>query len=139
MAVISTRAETVGNVVKWLGFPAADYHFETVTVNLAAGATLALGTVLAKVIATGKYLVQDASLASGAGLEAAGILIGTDENNFGAVCATTTDKKVLMLARGPAKVAKQQLIFGAGTDTDAEKLAVYNTLAGLGILVSDQI
>ena len=139
MAVIATRAETIGNVVKWLAHPADSYHFEKVTVNLAAGATLALGTVLAKVNSTGKYLVQDASLASGSGLEAAGILIGTDEINFGAVVPTTTDTKVLMLARGPAKVAKQQLIMGAGTDTDAEKLAVYNTLAGLGILVSEQI
>lgn len=139
MAVIMTRAETVGNVVKFLGFPADDYHFDVVTVNLAAGATLALGTVLAKVTATGKYLVQDASLASGAGLEAAGVLIGTDENNFGAVCATATDTKVLMLARGPAKVAKQQLIMGAGTDTAAEKLAVYNALAALGILAVEQI
>lgn len=139
MAVILTRGETIGNVVKWLAHPAADYHFETVTVNVAGTTTLALGTVLAKVTATGKYLVQDAGLASGAGLEAAGILIGTDENNFGAAVTAATDKKVLMLARGPAKVAKEQLIMGAGTDTAAEKLAVYNALAALGILVSDQI
>lgn len=139
MAVILTRAETIGNVVKWLAHPAQDYHFETVTVNLAAGATLALGTVLAKVNATGKYLVQDASLASGAGLEASAILIGTDANNFGATFATTTDKKVLVLKRGPAKVAKGQLIMGAGTDTQAEKDAVYASLEALGILVSDQI
>lgn len=139
MAVIHTRAETIGNCVKFLGHPAEDYHFEVVTVNLAAGATLAIGTVLAKVTATGKYLVQDASLASGAGLEAAGVLIGADENNFGLTCATATDTKALMLARGPAKVAKGQLIMGAGTDTAAEKLAVYNALAALGILASDQI
>lgn len=139
MAVIHTRAETIGNVVKFLAHPAEDYHFEVVTVNVAGATTLALGTVLAKVTATGKYLVQDASLASGAGLEAAGVLIGADVCNFGLTVAAATDTKALMLARGPAKVAKGQLIMGAGTDTAAEKLAVYNALAALGILASDQI
>ena len=139
MAVILTRAETIGNVVKFLGFPEDSYHFDVVTVNVASAATLALGTVLAKVTATGKYLVQDAGLASGAGLEAACVLIGTDENNFGLTCAAATDTKALVLARGPAKVAKQQLIMGTGTDTAAEKLAVYNALAALGILAVEQI
>ena len=139
MAVIMTRSETLGNVLKWTAFPQEDYHFEQVTVNVAGAGTLACGTVQAKVTATGKYLVQDASLASGAGLEAAGVLIGDDLITAGSVVAAATDKKVLMLARGPAKVAKQQLVMGAGTDTQAEKDAVYAALATLGILASEQI
>lgn len=139
MTVLATDTNRYSNVIKWLAFPSEDYHVEVVTVNLAAGATLAFGTVLAKVTATGKYLVQDASLASGAGLDNCVILIGTDEQNLGATFATTTDKKVLVLARGPAKVAKEQLTFGAGTDTDAEKLAVYTDLASKGILVVNQL
>jgi hypothetical protein len=138
MAVVATEGQRFGNLVKAEYDPASGYCREVVTVNLAAGATLAAGTVLAKVTATGKYLVQDASLASGAGLEAAGVLIGTDENNLGAVCATTTDKKVLMLARGPARVAKELLVMGAGTDTNAEKLAVYDALAAKGIVADTQ-
>ena len=67
------------------------------------------------------------------------MLIGVDENTLSVVCAAATDTYALVLARGPAKVAKQQLILGAGTDTDAEKLAVYDALAALGILASDQI
>ena len=134
MATIATRGATFGEVFKDEYKPSSGYTREVVTVNIAAGATLAQGTVLAKVTATGKYLVQDASLASGAGLEAAGVLIGTNELTPGAVCGAATDTKVLMLARGPAKVAKSKLVMGAGTDTDAEKLAVYNTLAGLGIV-----
>lgn len=137
MTVVATRAETFSAVIKNEFEPSSGYCREVVTVNLAAGATLAQGTVLAKVTATGKYLVQDASLASGAGLEAAGVLIGTDELTPGAVCATTTDKKVLMLARGPATVVKSALVMGAGTDTAAEKLAVYNALAALGIVTVD--
>lgn len=139
MTVIATDTNRYSNVIKWLAHPTQSYHFDVVTVNLAAGATLAFGTVLAKVTATGKYLVQDASLASGAGLDNTVILIGTDEVNLGATFATTTDKKVLVLARGPAKIAKEQLTFGAGTDTTNEKLAVYADLAAKGILVVDQL
>lgn len=139
MTVIATDTNRYSNVIKWLAHPTQNYHFDVVTVNLAAGATLAFGTVLAKVTATGKYLVQDASLASGAGLDNTVILIGTDEVNLGATFATTTDKKVLVLARGPAKIAKEQLTFGAGTDTTNEKLAVYADLAAKGILVVDQL
>ena len=134
MAVIGTRTETMSSVFKDEYEPSTGITREVVTVNLAAGATLVQGTVLAKVTATGKYVVQDASLASGAGLEAAGVLIGVDELTPGAVCATTTDTKVLMLARGPAKVVVGKLVMGAGTDTNAEKLAVYDALAAKGIV-----
>ena len=137
MATIATRGATFVEVFKDEYEPSTGFTREVVTVNIAAGATLAQGTVLAKVTATGKYLVQDASLAFGAGLEAAGVLIGTNELNPGAVCGAGVDTKVLMLARGPAKVAKPKLVMGAGTDTDAEKLAVYNALAALGIVTVD--
>ena len=137
MTVIATRAETFGQVFKDEYEPSSGFTREVVTVNIAAGATLAQGTVLAKVTATGKYLVQDASLASGAGLEAAGVLIGTDECTPGAVCAAGVDTKVLMMARGPAKVAKTKLVMGAGTDSDAEKLAVYEGLAAKNIVTVD--
>ena len=137
MTVIATRAETFGQVFKDEYEPSSGFTREVVTVNIAAGATLAQGTVLAKVTATGKYVVQDASALTGAGREAAGVLIGTDELNPGAVVATTTDTKVLMMARGPVKVAKSKLVMAAGTDTDAEKLAVYDALAALGIVCVD--
>lgn len=137
MTVIATRAETFGQVFKDEYEPSTGFTREVVTVNIADGATLAQGTVLAKVTATGKYLVQDASLASGAGLEAAGVLIGTNEYTPGAVCAAGVDTKVLMMARGPVKVAKSKLVMGAGTDTDAEKLAVYEALAAKNIVTVD--
>jgi hypothetical protein len=139
MTVIATGADSFGNIFKHEYEPSLGFTREYVTVNLAAGATLAAGTVLAKVAATGKYLVQDASLASGAGLDNCVVLIGTDENNLGATFATTTDKKVLVLARGPAIVADEKLVYGAGTDTAAEKLAVKADLAKVGIVVSTQL
>ena len=134
MATVSTRSDVLAKVVKWLAHPEIDYHFDVVTLNVASTATLPIGTVLAKVTATGKYLVQDSTLSTGAGLEAAGILIGTDLENTGVSAVAATDVSVLMLARGPARVAKGNLSMGAGTTTDAQKLVVYNTLAGLGIL-----
>ena len=134
MTVIATRPEIFSQVFQDEYDPSSGITREVVTINLAAGATLTQGTVLAKVTATGKYLVQDASLAFGAGLEAAGVLIGADELTPSVVCATTTDTKALMLARGPAKVVVGKLIMGAGTDTAAEKLAVYDALAAKGIV-----
>lgn len=134
MTVIATRPEIFSQVFQDEYDPSSGITREVVTINLAAGATLVQGTVLAKVTATGKYLVQDASLASGAGLEAAGVLIGVDELNPSVVCATATDTKALMLARGPAKVVVGKLVMGAGTDTNAEKLAVYDALAAKGIV-----
>ena len=134
MAVIGTRGETFSQVFQDEYNPSSGITREVVTVNLSAGATLVQGTVLAKVTATGKYLVQSAALATGAGLEAAGVLIGADELTPSVVCATTTDTKVLMLARGPAKVVVGKLVMAAATDTEAKKLAVYDALAAKGIV-----
>lgn len=139
MTVIATDVDRFSNIVKMEFEPASGFCREVVTVNIAAGATLVAGTVLAKVTATGKYIVQDSSLSTGAGLEAAGVLLGSDELNTKVVCAAATDTKVLMLARGPARVAKDKLVMGAGTDTAAEKAVVYATLAGLGIVADTQL
>lgn len=139
MAVIATDIDRFSNVIKDEYSPASGYCREYVTVNLAAGATLEVGTVLAKVTATGKYLVQDASLASGAGLEASAILIGEDETKMGATFVAATDKKVLVLKRGPARVAKEQLVMGAGTNDATKKQAVYDALAALGIVADSQL
>lgn len=134
MTVIATRPITLGEVIKDEYDPSSGITREVVTVNLASATTLTAGTVLAKVTATGKYVVQDASLASGAGLEAAGVFMGKDELTPVLDVAATTDTKVLMLARGPAKVVVGKLTFGAGTDTAAEKQAVYDALAAKGIV-----
>lgn len=139
MAVIATDTDRFSNVFKFEFEPSTGYCRDVVTVNLDAGATLAVGTVLAKVAATGKYLVQSAELASGAGLDNCVVLIGDDELNLGSTFATATDKEVLVMARGPVKVAKTKLVMGAATDTDAEKQAVYDDLASKGILVVDQL
>lgn len=139
MATLATEGNRVSNVIKWMAFPSEGYHTEVITLNLAAGATLVCGTVLAKVTATGKYVVQDAGAGAGAGLEASAVLIGLDELGGDVVCATTTDKKALVIKRGPAKVAKQKLVMGAGTDQAAEKNAVYAALEALGILAVEQL
>ena len=139
MATVYTETQRIGNVVKDEYQPSTGFCREVVTVNLAAGATLTAGTVLAKVTATGKYVVQDSSLASGAGLESAGVLIGTDELHPYAVIPAATDTKVLIWARGPVKVSKSALTFGPGTDTAAELAVEYARLTALGLVVVDAV
>ena len=134
MTLLATRGDTFSAVFKDEYEPSTGITREVVTINLAAAATLVQGTVLAKVTATGKYVVQDASALTGAGLEAAGVLIGADELTPSVVCAETTDTKALMLARGPAKVVVGKLVMAAATNTDAEKQAVYDALAAKGIV-----
>jgi hypothetical protein len=67
------------------------------------------------------------------------VLIGVDELNLGAAVTSGVDKKVLVLARGPAKVVKTKLVVAAATDTAAELQAVYDDLAAKGIVVVDQL
>ena len=134
MTTVFTESKRIGNVVKWLAFPDTGYHFEKVIVNVAEAATLESGTILAKVDATGKYIVQNSSLASGAGQEAAGILLGTDINTPYAVCAAATDTNVLMLALGPALVGKARLAFNEFIPESE-----YKRLAALGIIAVDQV
>ena len=100
MTVIATRDEIFSNVFKDEYDPSSGITREIVTVNITAGATLVQGTVLAKVAATGKFLVQDASLSTGAGLEADCIVIGKDELTPSVVCAPATDTKVLAPSTG---------------------------------------
>lgn len=113
-------------------------HNELVTVNEAAQKTYALGTVLGKVTATGKFKVAVETAVDGSKVPAA-IVIG--DGLLGAVppftVAATTDTKVLTLARGKAIVAKQALKLDA-TYNDATKLkAAYDALLAVGIMVED--
>lgn len=47
--------------------------------------------------------------------------------------------KVLVLARGKAKVAKRALVFGSDVTTDGQKLTAFTKLATLQIFAVDQI
>jgi hypothetical protein len=131
MAVIATSIHTISNVVKHEY--GADYAYcrQLVTVNDTAG-TLAIGTVLGKVTADGKYkrAVQTASDGS---QNAAAIVAAAQ------TIAGSTDTQVLVYFRGPMGISKGGLVLDATYNLDAEKALVYSQLEALGIQCLDTI
>src|SRR5574343_1437447 len=125
MATIATDLLRKSNLVKQELFPEQGYNYDAVTVNEAATKTYAVGTVLGKVTATGKYKICKADAVDGSEVAAA---ICVEDKTIPA----TTDTKVLVLARGPAIISKGALVLDATVNTDAEKAAVSAALEALG-------
>lgn len=132
MPIFATDTLRFSNTVKHEYEPALAYCREVLTINEASAKTLAIGAVLGKVTATGKYKLVEASAVDGSQVAAA-VLIEDK------TIAANTDVKVLALVRGPALVGKLGLSFGASVDTAPEFAAAYAQLAAIGILVNDQI
>jgi hypothetical protein len=125
---VLTMAPTLGDLLKYeLN---ANYSRETVT--LKAGTNYALGSVLGRITASGKYRLSPAAVVGGdEGAEtAAAILIE-------AVDASGGDKTGLVIARGPTIVSKAALIFDASVDQPAEKIAKNAQLTAAGIVPRD--
>lgn len=129
--LISTEKQKLGNWLKAETFAEYGYGRVELTVNDAA-TTLATGTVLGKVTATGKYKVCTAAAVDGS--EVAAAIVVTEKT-----IAATTDTKVLALVKGPAIVAKGGLVLAADINTDPEKAAVYTALEALGIVALTSI
>lgn len=125
---VLTMAPTLGDLLKFeLN---ANYSRETVT--LKAGTNYALGSVLGKVTASGKYRLSPAAQVVGdEGAETAiAVLIE-------AMDATDGDKIGVVVARGPAIVSKAALVFDASVDQAAEKDAKHTQLAAAGVVPRD--
>ena len=131
MPIIATDTPRFSNLVKHEYEPTTGFCRESVTVNEATAATYAVGTVLGKVTATGKYKVSKAGATDGS--EAVAALVLEDKT-----VAATTDTKVLVMVRGQAIVSKAALIFDATYDA-AAKTTAYAVLEGKGILVNETI
>ncbi len=124
MAVL-TQDPTLGDLLKYeLN---ANYCRETVT--LKSGTNFALGAVLGKLTADGKYTLSPASAADGSETAVAVLLEAVD--------ATAVDKTGLIAARGPVIVSKAQLAFDASVDQAAEIAAKHGQLATAGIVVRE--
>ena len=100
-----------------------DYTRETIT--LAAG-TLAPGTVLGRITASGKYAAHDPDAVDGT-QTAAAVLWGPADASGG-------DAPAVALVRGPAIVNRHELVF-AGTPSAGEIAAAHAALLAAGILV----
>lgn len=129
MALIAQEAQRYSNLVKEELWHEKGYCTKQVIVNDAAG-TLALGTVLGLVTATGKYKVAVETAVDGSKAAAAIVVEAI-------TVPATTDTKVLVMYRGPAEVSKSALILGATYDNDTKKGVAYAELEAKGIQVSD--
>ena len=132
MTVQFVDTSRFSNLVKHELWPETGYCRKEVTVNEAAIKTYAVGTVLGKVTATGKYKISVQSAVDGSQNPVAVVVEDI-------AVAATTDTKVLAIVRGPAIVSKVGLKLDA-TFNDAAKLAAaYASLATKWILANDAI
>ena len=130
MSAIATREMKLGNLVKSEFGTAHGYCREVKTVTLTPTSTL--GDVL-YTASDKEVLVDQANTAS-----ASSILVEPTVYKLRPT-AGTLDVQAAVLVRGPAIVADGALTFNADINTDAEKLALYAVLEGLGILVRKQV
>ena len=99
---------------------------------IASGAgILDAGTVIAKITASGKYVVHDTALSNGAELPANAAILGHS------VDATSADVKTAGTVRGPATINGNMLTYKSGM-TNAAKIAVRNALRVKGLAVLPQ-
>lgn len=128
MTVIATDTARYSNLVKHELWPETGYCRKEVTVNEAAVKTYAVGTVLGKVTATGKYKIAVETAVDGSKVAAA--IVINDHS-----IAATTDTKIVTLVKGPLEISKGALVLDATYDNDAKKDAVYASLEAVGINV----
>ena len=131
MSIIATDSYRLSHLVKMETAPEMAFRREVVTFNGLAG-DLKIGTVLGKVTAGGKYKVAVQSAVDGS--QNFGGLLLEDVTVVGA-----TDKKVLVLVRGPASISKAALIYDATYDLDAEKLVMTDAMEAKNIQVLDAV
>jgi hypothetical protein len=123
-----TMAPTLGDLLKY----ELNGNYSRETVTLKAGTNYALGAVLGRITASGKYRLSPAAQVVGdEGAETAVAVL------IEAVDATSADKPGLVVARGPVIVAKAALVFDASVDQAAEKDAKHAQLAAVGIVPGD--
>ena len=125
---VLTMAPTLGDLLKY----ELNGNVSRETITLKAGTNYALGSVLGKITASGKYRLSPAAEVVGdEGADTASAVL------LGAVDASGGDKIGLILARGPAIVSKAALVFDASVDQAAEKTAKYGQLVAAGIIPRD--
>lgn len=131
MTVIAQSVHTLSNVVKHEYGADFAYCRELVTVNDDAG-TLAVGTILGAVTASGKFVRAKETATDGS--KAAAAIVWEAKTIPG-----STDVQVLALVRGPAGVSKAGLVVDATYDNAAKKNAVYAALEANGIQVLETV
>jgi hypothetical protein len=132
MSLVSTDTKRLSNLLKAELWAEHGYCREVVTVNEAAAKTYAVGTVLGKVTADGKYKICVQTAVDGS--QAAAAVVLEDK-----AIAATTDTKLVVLVKGPASINKGGLVLDASHDTQGEKDAIYAALEAKGIQCLTQV
>ena len=132
MPIIATDKQRFSNVVKHEYEPTLAFCRAVVTVNEAAVTDYAIGTVLGKITASGKYVVAKETATDGSKVPAAVVL---EDKSI----AAATDTKVLVAVRGPMIVSKAGIALDATYDNAAKKATALAALEALGILVNDAV
>ncbi len=123
-----TMAPTLGDLLKY----ELNGNYSRETVTLKSGTNYALGSVLGKITASGKYRLSPAAQVVGdEGAETAVAVL------IEAIDATAADKTGLVVARGPAIVSKAALVFDASVDDNTKKAAKDAQLSADGIVPRD--
>ena len=130
--LIATDKPRFSNVVKHEYEPTLAFCRAVVTVNEAATTNYAIGTVLGKITASGKYVVAKETAVDGSKVPAAVVL---EDKSITA----TTDTKVLVAVRGPMIVSKAGITLDATYDNATKKATAIAALEALGILVNDAV
>ena len=126
MTVQFVDTSRFSNLVKHELWPETGYCRKEVTVNEAAIKTYAVGTVLGKVTATGKYKIAVETAVDGSKVAAA--IVISD-----ATIGAAVDTKLVVLVKGPAEVSIGALVLDATYDNQAKKDAVYASLEAVNI------
>ena len=130
--IIATDKQRFSNVVKHEYEPTLAFCRAVVTANEAAATDYAVGTVLGKITASGKYVVAKETATDGSKVPAAVVL---EDKSI----AAATDTKVLVAVRGPMILSKTGIALDATYNTDAKKATALAALEALGILVNDAV
>ncbi len=131
MTLLYTDKKRYSNTVKAELWPELGFTRAVITYNGTAG-EMVIGTVLGKVTAGGKYKICVQTAVDGS--QTADAILLED-----VTAALNTDKKMLVLLKGPAVVSKTALVLDATHDLQAEKDAIYASLEAKGIQVNDAV
>lgn len=120
-----TKAPTEGDILKF----DLNKNFTREVVTLLEGTDYKIGSVLGRITTGGKYKLSTNTGSDGA-QTAAGVLIE-------AVDATDADATGVIIKRGPAIVARSELVFDASVDDGTKEAAKVAQLVALGIVARD--
>lgn len=126
MTVQFTDTARYSNLVKHELWPETSFCRKEVVVNEAAARTYAVGTVLGKVTATGKFRIAVETATDGSKVPAA---IVVDDRSI----AAATDTKLVVLVKGPAEVSLGALVLDATYNDAPKRDAAYAAIEALNI------